>query len=296
MVSPKQLAVAIGVSESSLKRWADEGLLSFVRTAGGHRRIPLPEAVRFVRHMGIKITAPGEIGLADGPATLTDFADPALVNEHFHAALEQGDLNAARALIQNLFLAGWSAAAIADGPIRSALARIGTLWQHAEWGIVVEHRATDVCLQTLNHLRSMLPPRRENAPTAIGGAGEHDPYMIPSLAAAVALAEAGFNEVNLGPLTPGKTLANAVEHYKPQIVWWSISHATEPRKLEAALVTLAQVCAQHGASLVVGGSAVGAMTPAQAGGATIARSMSELVAFARGRCGHALTPDALPNG
>ena len=46
-LSPRQLAVAIGVSESSLKRWADDGRLAVERTAGGHRRIPLPEAVRW---------------------------------------------------------------------------------------------------------------------------------------------------------------------------------------------------------------------------------------------------------
>ena len=49
VLSPKELAQAIGVSESSLKRWADEGLLRATRTAGGHRRIPLAEAIRFLR-------------------------------------------------------------------------------------------------------------------------------------------------------------------------------------------------------------------------------------------------------
>jgi MerR family transcriptional regulator, light-induced transcriptional regulator len=51
-LSPKALAAAIGVSESSLKRWADEGRLAAERTAGGHRRIAVAEAVRFVRRRG----------------------------------------------------------------------------------------------------------------------------------------------------------------------------------------------------------------------------------------------------
>jgi excisionase family DNA binding protein len=296
MVSPKQLAVAIGVSESSLKRWADDGQLAFVRTAGGHRRIPLAEAVRFVRHMGLKVKAPGELGLAQAEAPVVNTTDHQAVAEQFFTALEAGDASTARGLIQSLFLGGWTVAAITDGPIRAALARIGILWQHAEWGIVVEHRSTDLCLQTLQHLRSMLPPRRENAPTALGGAGEHDPYMIPSLAAAVALAEVGFNEVNLGPLTPPRILANAIAHYRPQVVWYSLSHVPDVRKLEPGLAQISAACAQVSAGLIIGGASAAGLTPAQAPGATIARSMSELVAFARGRCSAVLTPEALPNG
>ena len=35
LVSPKQVAHAMGVSESSLKRWCDQGLIPTVRTAAG---------------------------------------------------------------------------------------------------------------------------------------------------------------------------------------------------------------------------------------------------------------------
>ncbi|MCU0689187.1 MAG: B12-binding domain-containing protein, partial [Phycisphaerales bacterium] len=208
MVSPKQLAVAIGVSESSLKRWADEGLLVAVRTAGGHRRIPLPEAVRFIRHMGLKVVQPAEIGLTEEDASVAEWHNPSEVSAAFSAAVENGESAKAKHIIQSCFLAGWSAASIADGPLRDALVKIGTMWQHAEWGIVVEHRATDICLQTINLLRTLLPARREGAPVALGGAGDSDPYMIPSLCAAVSLAEIGFNEVNLGPMTPARVLCN----------------------------------------------------------------------------------------
>jgi len=37
--SPKQVAKRLGVSESSVKRWLDQGVVPVLRTAGGHRRI-----------------------------------------------------------------------------------------------------------------------------------------------------------------------------------------------------------------------------------------------------------------
>jgi putative two-component system response regulator len=45
LVTLQQAAAAVGVSASTLRRWADEGRIEAVRTAGGHRRFPL-EAVR----------------------------------------------------------------------------------------------------------------------------------------------------------------------------------------------------------------------------------------------------------
>ena len=57
-ISPRHLAEAIGMSESSLKRWADRGFLSVTRTAGGHRRIAVQEAIRFIRSRELTILDP----------------------------------------------------------------------------------------------------------------------------------------------------------------------------------------------------------------------------------------------
>ncbi len=46
LLTPKQVARAIQVSESSIKRWCDRGTIPAEYTAGGHRRIPLAELVR----------------------------------------------------------------------------------------------------------------------------------------------------------------------------------------------------------------------------------------------------------
>ena len=62
-LSPKNLAQAIGISESSLKRWADDGQIRVMRTAGGHRRIAVEEAVRFIREIGIPLVQPDALGL-----------------------------------------------------------------------------------------------------------------------------------------------------------------------------------------------------------------------------------------
>jgi len=62
-LSPKDLAAAVGVSESSLKRWADDGSILVTRTEGGHRRIAVGEAIRFIRESKLQLVRPGVLGL-----------------------------------------------------------------------------------------------------------------------------------------------------------------------------------------------------------------------------------------
>ena len=65
--SPNQVGRAIGVSEASIKRWCDKGILSFRRTAGGHRRLPLHAIFDFIKENNFDLVQPGVLGL---PATV----------------------------------------------------------------------------------------------------------------------------------------------------------------------------------------------------------------------------------
>ncbi len=61
--SPRKVAKAIGVSESSLKRWCDAGYLLASKTAGGHRRLSRGEVVSFIKRRKLELADPEMIGL-----------------------------------------------------------------------------------------------------------------------------------------------------------------------------------------------------------------------------------------
>ena len=281
-LTPKDLAEALGVSESSLKRWADDGVIRVSRTAGGHRRIALADAIRFARESGLQIEHPAALGLeevlparagGDGPATGTA--------EALYAAFLRDDWRVARGLIVSAYVAGESVATLCDGAIREALSRAGELWEHGSDGIVIEHRAVDTCLQALSFIRSLIPSAPVTAPAALGAAFANDPYVLPSLVAAVVLAEVGFRDVNLGPTMPTAALVRAVERYAPALVWRTVSIATDVESLRRDLNAMLEKMPAHG-RIVLGGRGVPQGVLHLPERVHHLGSMSELGGFARG--------------
>ena len=281
-LSPRDLARSLGVSESSVKRWVDDGALAARRTAGGHRRIAPAEAVRFVRQSGAPVLRPDLIvgACAAAPVAPFDAAANQDVGEQLFVLLERDDALAARALLVALYVGGWPVAAICDGPMRFALERIGTLWQHGPAGIVIEHRATDTCARALAELRALFTPPADGAPAALGAAPSGDPYIIPSSMAATVLADLGYQDHNLGPESPIAVLGEAADHYRPRIVWLAMSVTRADEDLAAAAVELAGRLARRGATLILGGRGAPALAPTA--GMLRIHSMAELAAFARG--------------
>lgn len=280
LLTPKDLADAIGASESALRRWVDGGRIRMSRTAGGHRRIPLQEAIRFIRQTGATIVRPELLGLhplpgeAQGPASSRDQA--------LFDALNAGNAPVARGLIMSAYLEGLGVAALFDGPVRSAMDRVGRLWQHEPRGIMIEHRATAICIESIAQLRGLLPVVDESAPLAIGGSPQGDPYQLPTMMAAATLAEAGFREINFGANTPLELLGQEAIDRAARLVWVSISTEQDPKLLPTAIKQLASLLAKHGVDLVLGGRFASACVPRPMPNVTLAASMSDLAATARG--------------
>jgi MerR family transcriptional regulator, light-induced transcriptional regulator len=252
LLSPRELADALGVSESSLKRWVDAGKITAARTEGGHRRIALQEAVRFIRESGAPLARPE---LLDMP----DISTVRMGDDAFRHYLVEGDAVAARGWLLARYLGGASVAALCDGPVREAMHRIGELWQHEAEGIFIEHRATDTCVQALAQLRATFEPPA-GAPFALGATPEDDPYILPAFMAAMVVASAGMRSINLGPDTPVGALAGAFMRHHPALVWISVSAevpAERSLELEQWLLglpatTVAIVGGRHGHEIGAG--------------------------------------------
>jgi excisionase family DNA binding protein len=281
LLTPKELADVIGASESSLRRWVDGGRIRMSRTAGGHRRIPLAEAVRFIRETGATVVRPELLGLDDLPVA-GPLVPGMTQDEQLFQALITGDARVARGLILSWYLEGRTLPALFDGPVRAAMHKVGDLWRHDPRGILVEHRATGICAAALDRLGDLLPAVDDRAPLALGGAPQGDPYVLPTRMAGLVVAEAGFRDVNFGANTPVELLADEAVARKARLVWLSVSAVAEERTLRAAVGRLAESLGEHRIDLVIGGVHSPDVVPPGAAGANVIGSMGELAAFARG--------------
>lgn len=287
ILSPRELAHAIGVSESSLKRWVDDGLIEASRTAGGHRRITIAEAVRFIRETRQPLVSPETLGLADLAAVSPDEGSADARAQKLERYLTDGAAPEARGLILSMYLAGASVAELADGPIASAMARIGDAWRQDEHrGIFIEHRASEICAAAVVQLQMTLAAPK-GAPSAVGGAPSSDSARLASLLAATVLAAEGFHAVNLGAHTPHESLFRGAEQHRAALVWLSATHISEESTFREATLSLARRLHGIGARLVVGGRFAIEAGLFSSGNLFVGRSMAELAAFGRGVLGAA---------
>ncbi len=280
MLTIPDLAGAIGVSVSSLKRWADDGKLHVTRTAGGHRRVERTEAIRFIRELRLPIVKHHYLGLDN----LSGKAEPAAPSDtNIGSHLREGRVDAARAVIMAEFLRGRPVAEICDQIICPAMREIGKLWHQDEAGVLVEHRATDVCIQALSHIRTLLPLVGDEHRVAIGGSPEQDLYTLPSLMAATVLAAEGWRETNLGGLTPFETLGLAAERSGASLVWLAVSLSPRSEsQFIKKIQSLADRIAMIPANLIVGGPGWKLTYRINRSNVFVAGSMAELVAYATG--------------
>lgn len=254
LISPKQVARAIGVSESTLKRWCDQGLIKTVRTAGGHRKMQIGDVMTFLRSHDQHLVSPEVLGLpaaSEGAGLGLARARPLLVD-----ALLQGQESVARQIVFDLYLARHPVCVICDQVIAAAFRDIGDRWACQTADPYQERRSCEMTLRILFELR-----QRQAAPnvgwTAIGGTIAGDQYHLPCAMAELVLREAGWNATSLGISLPVASLVRAVTETGPKLCWLSVSHIPPGYEFVKEFQHLSQVCRDTGTALAVGGRALG---------------------------------------
>lgn len=245
LLSTSEFAEAIGVSESSARRLTDAGDIRVHRTKGGHRKIPVEEAIRYLRERGIQPRNPQLLGIS-----VLESSPP----ESFYDALVEGDSDRAVALLQTLYLGGMKTSAMFDGPVLDAFVQIGERFPNDKRSIFIEHRAVIIAMRSLMYLRTLMSPVSGDAKKAICAAPAGDPYLLSCLMCSLVLHEVGFQEINLGPDTPVDILIDAVQDELPQLVSLSITNVIRSKTQVAEIEKLDRVARDNQCMLVVGGN------------------------------------------
>lgn len=260
--SPKQIASSLRVSESSVKRWCDQGVIPTVRTVGGHRRITLSGLQQFLESTQRTVVDCRALGIESSDLELASKRPPRRpvipganvepVQHEFRSALAAGDEDHCMHLLLERISLGWTRAEAAEDLIADAMRGLGDAWDCGELEVYQERRSCTICARLIYNLREGLGDLPDDAPVAIGAAPESDPYQLPTALVELALRESGWNAVNLGNDLPLVSLIQAVHDYHPQMVWLSVTSVDDADRFVREQNKLADALGDD-VSMIVGG-------------------------------------------
>lgn len=253
LLSPKQVAQALRVSESSVKRWCDKGSIVTTYTEGGHRRIRMGDLAEFVRanRLGVHDFVP--MGLVP---TLPAQVDGQIACDQVLQAMLEGDEDRCSNLVLEMYLAKLPIHRICDSVIARALHRIGEEWACGTAAIYQERLSCKVIQRVLHRLQMLVPEVPDKAPTALGCSAEGDPYSLGTTMVELVLRESGWRAFSLGENIPLEDLANAIERHQPHIVWLSCSCISDSKSFVDRFQILYDRFHASGVLFAIGGQAL----------------------------------------
>lgn len=224
-LTTKEVARLCRVSDATVKRWEDGGLLNSERTSGGHRRFRAREVIRFQReqNLGLKKCHGDESVISVAARRDNKHSD----GSPFFTALIAGSEEAAANLLIGEYLKGKTLTKIFDDFVCPAMRAVGELWQKGKITISQEHLATRTAQNSIYKLRNSLPVPQMSGKLAVCSAMEGDFHELPTYLAQMTIENEGWEVLNFGANTPLKCLAKEVLQHSPQLVCLSATTVTD---------------------------------------------------------------------
>lgn len=207
LLTTSQAAGLLQVHESSVKRWSNGGTVKPTLTAGGHRRIALPELLELAR--GMRPDSPLLKLAPYGPELARATLASRERNDHgpmVDLVLRFCDQEPVHYLTEALrYLAAAADIPIPrafDAVLAEALRRVGRQWEEGSRTVAMEHRFTQKILDALHAFRASAPEAPGTRPLAVVGCAETCQHEIGAMFCRVALELEGWRICYLGANVP----------------------------------------------------------------------------------------------
>jgi excisionase family DNA binding protein len=224
----------VAVAPSTIKRWADQGILPFTRTAGGHRRFNRFAVERLRR---------AQTGWASSTDPLAAAWIRWLVDGRRHVI--DGQLLEARGR-----LGSWWR--VTD-EIGVALAEMGKEWECGRLTIADEHQASDALARALARMGDALPIPLDGPKCLLACVGEEEHTLGLSLAE-LCVRELGWTPLWLGRRTPLDEVVRLVRDGQASLVALSASALlSDEHALRAIADEAGAACKERNVGLLLGG-------------------------------------------
>jgi hypothetical protein len=286
--SPRAVAKAIGVSESSLKRWCDAGKISAMKTAGGHRRMAHSDIISFLRSQKIALQNPEAVGLPTFDPQIA--SDTPIAQQHLADALIQERDQDCQDLLIHLFVNQWPIEKIVDDVVAPVFEKFKQIRSRGEIGIEKQQRISQCCLHALRRIASFTPEVSIEAPKAICVDFSDGEFNLPGEVGALVLSANGWSARYLDRSRDTEAIQMEALRDRVGLLYVAATCVAEPNFIARKLIELSEGISPATAFVI--GHAGNSTLPQLVKSAIYCDNLSQLVAVS-----HKLkTPSVSSNG
>lgn len=260
VLSTADVARLFNVTETTVKRWADEGTLKCQKTPGGHRKFLMKHVVEFSNSQSFEpigtLTLPEGDELAPAielAVLMRDFKT--LTNIFIQKALspDRTDLFKFFSYLYQHHVQLWEMFDFVLGP---GMQTIGERWEKGEIGINHEHRASYETLEALSQLQTQVSTQHPVDRSVICACIEDELHEIGLRCASYIFEEAGWRVHYLGARTPVDSLIAAMKEQKPDAVCISVTNLEHNGALRSSLARVTEAGQKKHIQIILGGRGV----------------------------------------
>ncbi len=268
-VSTRRASELLGVHESTVKRWCNDGELVCGHTQGGHRRIPLEALLAFARANDYSL----DLLPFDGSAgRVWHGTEAAQRNEDYSSLIsllyEWLDAERVDLVVHLLFyLRGQNRplALLFDRLVGPVMFRIGAAYLEGSLSIGDEHRMTQTMRDALIQCRRLQPTNGHISTqfrVAIVGCPRNEAHELGALMVRVTLENLGWRVVYLGLDVPTEEFALQQRKHRADLVCVSVVPPTGAAEAAAMARLLGHMASSDATyRLAFGGSAIDQSCP-----------------------------------
>jgi excisionase family DNA binding protein len=282
VLSTADVARLFNVTETTVKRWADEGTLKCQKTPGGHRKFPMRYVVEFSTEHHYEpvgaLTLTGDDAMAWTIETAVLRRDYAVLQKVFvEKALspDQTDLFHYFSYLYQHHIQLWE---MYDLILMPGMGEIGERWQRGEITIGHEHRASYEVLDALARLQGQVHIRERSGHSVVCACVEEELHEIGLRAASYLFESEGWKVHYLGARTPVQSLIAVARELRPDAVCISVTGQGDRDVRQASLMTLVEAVRNSSGRVFIGGAGAMDTLPASVPGVAICRCVRELMA------------------
>lgn len=260
ILSTADVARLFNVTETTVKRWANEGTLKCMKTPGGHRKFEMKHVVEFAQTLEFEpagaLTLTSEDALAQKIQIAILSRDFAALKDAFlekSLSPNKRDLFVYFSYLYQHKIHLWEIFDLIVGP---GMREIGDRWAQGVISIEQEHRASYETLDALAKLQTQIHTRPEKGLRVILACPGEEQHEIGLKCAAYIFEAEGWLGHYLGARTPYSSLLNVVDELRPAALCLSVTIYPEtPGEIAELQDTILKI-QQKGVPVLIGGKAV----------------------------------------